>query len=152
KHVSERVAERTRFAREQMGAPLDNGRGAAETADGLRDLDPDRAAAEHEEPLRNRLHPGRLTVRPDAVELPEARERRYERVWAVGENDVVGGVRPAVDLDDASPLEAPVAAEQIDPVLGEPALRPGIRVVRDHEVAPRKRLVHVDPRRRSGLV
>ena len=42
-----------------------------------------------------------LAVRPDAVELAQARDRRDDRVGAVGEDDVLGGVAHAVDLDHA---------------------------------------------------
>ena len=65
---------------------------AAEAAHGLRELDADRTAAEHEQAPRDRLHAGRLAVRPHAVELAQARDRRHERVGAVGDDDVLGGV------------------------------------------------------------
>ena len=49
---------------------------------------PDRAAAENEQPPRDHLQAGRLPVRPDALQLAQARHRRDDRVGAVREHDV----------------------------------------------------------------
>ena len=55
-----------------------------------------------------------LAVGPDAVELAQARDRRDDRVGAVREDDVLGGVAHAVDLDHARPGEPAGAAQQVD--------------------------------------
>ena len=99
--LGERLAERRRLAREQVLGALDERDLAAEAANGLRHLDADRAAAEHEQPARDRLHAGHLAVRPDAFELAQAGDGRDERIGAVREDDVLGRVADAVDLDDA---------------------------------------------------
>ena len=138
-HLAERLAERRGLAREHVRGALDERDLAAEAAHGLRQLDADRAAAEHEQPPRDGLHAGRLAVRPDAVELAQARDRRHERLGAVREHDVLGGVADAVDLDRADAGEPAAAAQQVDAVVGEPALLAGVGVVRDHEVAPGER-------------
>jgi hypothetical protein len=44
---------------------------------------------------------------------------------------VVGGVARAVDLDDTRAVQPAAAAQQIDAVIGQPALLPGIGVPRD---------------------
>ena len=61
----------------------------------------------------------------------------------------------AVYVDDPHTCEAPVAAKQVDATLREPALLTGVRVVRNHEVAPRERGADVDfglRRRLAGTV
>ena len=73
--LAERLAERRGLAWEEVPGTVDEYRLAAETADGLRHLDPDRPASEHEQPARHGLHAGRLTVRPHAVELAQAPDR-----------------------------------------------------------------------------
>ena len=108
-----------------LGA-LDERHLAAEAANGLRHLDADRAAAEHEQPARDGLHARHLAVRPDAVELAQAGNRGHDRIGAVREDDVVGGVADAVDLDDAGAGEPAAAAQQVDAVLS-PASAPGPR-------------------------
>ena len=123
--LAERLAERRGLARQQRAA-LDEHDLAAEAADGLRHLDADRAAAEDEQPARDRLHAGRLAVGPDAVELAQAGDRRDERVGAVGQHDVVGGVPRAVDLDHAGAGEPAAAAQEVD-ALALPATAPGRR-------------------------
>ena len=45
---------------------------AAEATNGLRHLDADRPAAEHQQPARDGLHAGHLAVRPDPLELAQA--------------------------------------------------------------------------------
>ena len=52
--------------------------------------------------------------------------------------------RDAVDLDDAGAGEPAAAAEQVDAAVGQPALLPGVGVVRDHEVTPGQRRFDVD--------
>ena len=92
--------------------------------DGLGELRPDRAAAEHEQPARDGLHRRRLAVRPDAVE--PVQDRRDERVGAVREHDVLGRVAAAVDLHRVRPGEPALAAEQGD-AGALPASAPGRR-------------------------
>ena len=99
---------------------------AAQAAHGLRHLDADRPAADDEQPARDGLHPGRLAVGPDPVELAQPRDRRDERLGAVREHDVLGGVAHAVDLDHAGPGEPAAAAQQVD-ALAPPASAPGRR-------------------------
>ena len=84
---------------------------AAQAACRLRHLDPDRPAAEDEQASRDRLHARHLAVGPDAVELAEPRDRRDHRVGTAGDDDVIGRVAHAVDLDHARPGEPPAAAE-----------------------------------------
>ena len=134
-----------------LGA-LDERHLAAEAANGLRHLDADRPAAEHEQPPRDGLHAGRLAVGPDALELAQARDRRHDRVGAGRDDDVLGGVAHAVDLDDADPGEPAAAAQQVDAAAREPALLARVGVVRDHEVAPGERRLDVDLRARRRLV
>ena len=126
-----------------LGA-LDEGDLAAEAADRLRHLDADRAAAEHEQAARNGLHAGHLAVGPDAVELAQAGDRRHDRIGAVRQDDVVGGVALAVDLDHPGPGQPAAAAQQVDAVVRQPALLAGVGVVGDHEVTPGERGLDVD--------
>ena len=93
-----------------MLASLDERHLAAEAANGLRHLDADGTAAEDEQPARHRLHAGHLAVRPDALELAQARDGRHDRVGARGQDDVLGRVPNAVDLDDADTGEPPAPA------------------------------------------
>ena len=142
--VAERLAERRGLAREDVRAALDQRDLAAEAADGLGQLDADGAAAEHEQPARDRLHRGRLAVGPEAVEVAQPGDRRDDGVGAVREHDVRGRVARAADLDRAGAGEPAGPAQQRDALLGEPALLPRVRVVGDHEVAVRERGVDVD--------
>ena len=64
--LAERLAQRRGLAREHVLAALDQRDLAAEAAHGLRQLDADRPAAEHEQAARDRLHAGRLAVGPHA--------------------------------------------------------------------------------------
>ena len=45
-----------------------------------------------------------------------------------------------------------MAADQVDALVGEPALLPGVGVVRDHVVPPGERSIHVDVRHRRRFV
>ena len=134
-----------------MLAALDERDLAAEPAHGLRHLDADRPAAEHEQAARDRLHAGHLAVRPDPVELAKSRDRRDDRVGAVREDDVLGRVAHAVDLDDAGAGEPAAAAQQVDAVVREPPLLARVGVVGDHEVAPGERCLDVDLAGRGGV-
>ena len=142
--LAERLAERRGLARQHVLGALDERHLAAEAAHGLRHLDADRPAAEHEQAPRDGLHAGHLAVRPDALELAQARDRRHDRVGAGRDHDVLGRVRHAVDLDHARPGEPAASAQQVDAGAGEPALLPGVGVVRHHEVAPGERRRDVD--------
>ncbi len=78
-----------------------------------------------------------------ASRLPQipSRSRKPETggttgIGAVGEDDVVGRVTHAVDLDGARPGQPPGPSQQVDVVIGQPSLLARVRVVRDHEVAP----------------
>ena len=143
-NLAERLAQRRRLPREDVLGHVDDHGLAPEAANRLGHLHPDRPAAEDQEAARNRRHRGHLAVAPDAVELLQARHRRRERVGAVGEDDVVGRVLDAVDLDHPGPGEAPAAADQIDLVVGQPSLLSGVGVVGDHEVAPGERGLDID--------
>ena len=59
-------------------------------------------------------------------------------------DDVLGRVADAVDLHRAGAGEPAAAAQQVDAVVGEPALLAGVGVVGDHEVAPGQRGLDVD--------
>jgi hypothetical protein len=72
-------------------------------------------------------------------------------IGAVREDHVVGGVAHAVDLDDTRTGEPASAAQQVDAVIGQPALLSGIGVVRDHEVTPGKRRLDIDLGARGRL-
>ena len=63
---------------------------------------------------------------------------------AVRQDDLLGGVAHAVDLDHARPGEPAGAAQQLDADARQPALLAGVGVVRDHEVTPGERGVDVD--------
>src|SRR4051794_9367581 len=151
KDLPERLAEGRRLAGQKVLGALDEGHLAAEATDGLGHLDADRPAAEDEQAPRDRLHAGHPAVGPDAAELAQPGDWRHDRVGTVREDDVLGGVADAVALDDARPGEPAGAAEQVDPVVGQPALLAGVGVVGDHEVAPGERGLDVDLRARPGL-
>ena len=99
--LAERLAERRRLAREHALGHLDDRHLAAESVNGLGHLHAGRPATEDQQPARDRLHPRRLAVAPDAVELAQARNGRHDRIGAVREHHVLGGVPHAVDFDDA---------------------------------------------------
>ena len=107
----ERIAKRRRLTRKQVARAFHEHDLPAEAPDGLGHLDADGPAAEHEQPARDGLHTGRLAVGPDPVELAEPRDRRDDRVGAAGDDDVIGRVAHAVDLDHARPGEPAAAAE-----------------------------------------
>jgi hypothetical protein len=144
KHFAERLAQRSRLAREQVVGHVDYDRLAAEPAHGLTHLHADRAAAEDQEPPRHSRHRRHLAVAPDALQLAQSRHRRHYRVGPVREHHVIGCVAHAVDLDRARSREPTAAAQQIDAVIGQPFRRPLVGVVGDHEVAPRERRLDVD--------
>ena len=147
-HLREGLAERRRLAAQQMSATLDEDDFTPEAADGLRHLHADRPAPEDQQAARNGLHPGRFAVRPDALELSKAGNRGHDRVGAVRDHDVVGAVTDAVDLHRTRSGEAAAATEQLDPLVGQPPLLPGVGVIGDHEIPPRKHRLDIDLRTR----
>src|SRR5262249_25606263 len=130
---------------------LDDRHLPAETADRLRQLYADRPTAQDQQPARDLLHPRRLSIRPDALELAQSGNRWNDRVSAICKDDVLGGVAHALDLDRTGPPEPAAAAEQVDAVVRQPALLAGVGVVRDHEVPPGERGLDIDLRGRSGV-
>ena len=80
--AGETVAERLGLAREHVVHALDEGHRGAQPPDRLGHLDADRAAAEHEHPARHLRQRRHLAVRPDALELDKARDRREDWVRA----------------------------------------------------------------------
>jgi hypothetical protein len=95
-----------------------------------------------------------MAVASRLVQTPSssrARDGRYDRIRAVREDDVLGGVAYAVDLDDARAGEPTDAPQQVDALVGQPPLLAGVGIVRDHEIAPGERRLDVDLRARCGL-
>ena len=130
---------------------VDEGDLAAEARHGLRHLDADRSAAEHEQASGDGLHAGGIAAAPHTLELAQAGDGRHERIGAGRHDDVLGGMTHAVDLDCARPGEPSVAAQQLDARLGEPALLTGVGVVGDHEVPPGQRRLDIDVRARRRV-
>ena len=149
--LAERLAERRRLVDEHVRGRLDQGHLAAQAAHGLRHLGADRAAAEDEQPPRDGLHAGHLAVGPGPFQLTQPGDGRHHRVGPGRHDHVPGGVPHAVDLDHARPGEPPRPAQQVDALVRQPALLPGVGVVRDHEVTPGKRRRHVDLRAGADL-
>ncbi len=142
--LGQRRAERRGLARQHPVGALDDHHLAAETADDLRELDPGRPAAEHEQAARHDLHAGRLAGAPDALKLSQPRDRGHEVIRAGRHDDVLGGVPDPVDLDHAGAGQPPRAPQQGDAAAGEPVLLPGVGPVRHHVVAPGQRVLNVD--------
>ncbi len=136
--LAESVAERRGLAGEHVRGALDERDLAAEAAHGLRHLHTHGAAAEDEQPARDGLHARDLAVGPDPVELAKPRDRRDDRVGAACDDDVLGRMAHAVDLDDAGSGEPAGAAQEVDARSRQPALLPGVGVLGHHEVAPRE--------------
>jgi hypothetical protein len=90
--LAQRIAQRRRLAREHALGRLDDRHLAAQTTHDLCELDTGRPTSEHDQPSGHGLHPGRLVGAPDAVELSQAGHGRDDRIGAVGQDDVVGGV------------------------------------------------------------
>ena len=142
--LADRLAQRGGLAREDALRALHEDRLAAETAHRLRDLDTDRPAAKHKQPARDGLHARRLAVGPQPVELAEPRDRGDDGVGAAGDDDVLGGVAHPADLDHTRTGEPAAAPQQVDAGVRQPALLPGVGVVRHHEVPPCDRRLDVD--------
>ena len=96
-----------------------------------------------------------MPVTSRLVQMPSSSRRpgngRHDRVGAVRQDDVVGGVAHAVDLDHARPGEPAGAAQQVDALARQPALLAGVGVVGDHEVTPGERRLDVDLRARRRV-
>ena len=111
--IAEGLSERRRFAGQEMLGHVDDHDLAAEPPHDLGHLYSDRATAEDKEATGDGLHGGGFAAAPDPVEFAEPRNRRDDRVGAVGEHDVVGGVADPVDLDRARTCQAAAAAQQV---------------------------------------
>src|SRR5205823_5499924 len=120
-HLGHGLAERPGLAGEQVVHALDERDLAAEARDGLGHLDAHRPAAEDEQPAWDLLHPGRLAVAPDALELAQAGDGRDDGVGSRRDDDMVGGVARATDLDDARAGEPAAAAQDVDALALGPA-------------------------------
>ena len=151
-HLGESVTEGSGLAREKGRSAFDERDLATEAADCLRHLDTDRPATKDEHPRWHRLHPGHLPVGPDPLQAAQARDRRDQRVGTIGEDDVVGGMAHAVHVHHPGASQPSSATKQVDAVVRQPAFLPGVRVVRDHEVAPGEGCLDVDAGRRGRLV
>src|SRR5262249_18945480 len=134
--LADRLAQRRRFAGEQVPTGRGEDHLATQAAYRLGHLDADRAAAEHDQLPGNGLHTGDLAVGPDVLQVTQARDGRYGRVRAGGHDDMFGGVAHALDLDHARPGQPAGAAQQVDALAGEPAFLAGVGVAGDHEVTP----------------
>ncbi len=134
--LGQRVAERRRLARQQPVGALDDRDLGAHPPDGLAELDPDRAAAEDQQPAGDRAQRGRLAVGPHALEPVQARDRREHRIRAGRDHDVGGEQRLVADHDPAGAVEAARAADDLDPCAARPRDLAGVVVAADHEVAP----------------
>jgi hypothetical protein len=142
--LTQRLPQSRRLPRKHALGPLDERHLPAETTHDLSKLHTGRPSSEHDQPSGHGLHSGRLVRAPDAVELSQAGNRRNDRIGTIGQDDVVGGVAHAVDLDHSRPGEATATAQQVDPSIRQPLCSRSVGVVRDHEVAPIKRRLHVD--------
>jgi hypothetical protein len=125
---------------------------APKATNGLRHLDADRPASEHEQPAGDGLHGGHLTVRPNAFEVVQTRHRRDDGLRTRRYDHVSGCVANAVDVDHARPSQPGATAKQVDAMLGEPTLLARIGVMRNHGVAPGKGRFDVDLRCRRRVV
>jgi hypothetical protein len=148
---AKRLAQRCGVVGEQVRGALDEGDLAAQPAHGLGHLDAHRAATEDEQAARHRGHRRDVAVGPHIRELAQAGNGRHDRVRPGGQDHVPGGVLHTVDLDHTRAGEGACAAQQVDALALQPALRTGVRVVGHHEVPPGQRGLHVDLRSRSDL-
>ena len=149
--LAQRLTERSRIAGEHVLGPVDDDHLAAEPAYHLGHLDAHRSAAQDQQAPRHDLHRGRLATGPHAREVLQAGYRWRDRIGAVGQHHVVGGVAYAVDLDHPRTGKPAGATQQVDVVVGQPVRRPLVGVVGDHEVAPGEHRLDVDLSAGSGL-
>ena len=102
---------------------LDHGHPDAEPGEDLGQLQPDRAAAEHEQRLRQLLDLDRLVVGP-VRRVGQPVDRRDRRAGAGAEHDPVPGLEHLVaDADPAGPVEPAAAPHEPAALAGEPVHR-----------------------------
>ena len=142
-HLAHGLAECGGLLPEQAVTALDDGHGRAEAADGLGHLHAHRPPAQDQKPLRHLPQAGGLAVRPDALELPQARHGRNERTRAVGQDHVLGAQLPVAHGHAAGPRQAALAAHQVDALALGPCRLARVVIARHLEVAPRERRAHV---------
>ena len=128
--LAEGLAQRRGLPGQHVPGPLDQRDLPAQTMHGLGHLGPDGPAAEYQQASRDGLHAGHLAVGPDAIELAQARDGRGDRIRAGRHDHMPGGVPHAVDLDYPGPGQAAGPAQQVDALARQPALLPGVGVVR----------------------
>ena len=134
-----------------MRGRLDKSHLAPEPAHGLGHLRADRSTAQYQQAPRHGLHTRHLAVGPDSLQFGQARERWHDGVRAGRQDDVPRAMGNTIHLDHAGPGEAAGTAQQIDPLVRQPAHLAGVGVVRDHEVAIRERRLDVDRGSAGGL-
>ena len=124
---------------------------APEPAERLRHLDPDRAAAEHDQPARHALRRGGVRGCPTAARRPgraiggqRALACRWRARRRGGRGRVVGAVAPPVTRTMRAPSSRPVAAQQVDAVLLEPGQLARVAPAAGHVVALGERGGDVD--------
>ena len=144
--LPQRLPQGRRLPRKHVLRRLDEHHLPAQTTHDLSKLDAGRPTSQHDQPSGHGLHPGRFVRAPDAVELSQAGDWRDDRIGAIGKDDLVGGVAHAFDLDHSCPGEATATAtaQQRNPSVRQPLRGSGVGVVRDHDVAPIKRRLHLD--------
>ena len=143
--LAERLAQRRRLARQARARRPR--RAPPRRRDGAR-------------PVRARHRPARRRARSAGAAPPSCRSPRScprrrrapagrgpggrpdRRRWPGRRGRRCGGT-PSTSTTPV-PARRPVAAQQVDPSVGQPALLAGVGVVRDHEVAPGQRRLHVD--------
>ena len=122
-------AERLRLAGEQVRVAFNEHHITAEPTNGLRHLDADWSASEHDQPTRNSLHCCRFAAGPDPLEAAEPGHWWNDRLRTRCENNVLCVVTSAIDLDRASSREPRASANQVDAMVRKPAFLAGVRVV-----------------------
>jgi hypothetical protein len=135
----ERLAQRLRLARQDVVHALDQCHRGTQAPHRLRHLNPDRPAAQHEQPARHLGQRGHLTVRPDALELFQARDGREHRVRPRRNHDIARAIGLAVHLDAPQGRQTSGPAKHLDPLPFEPGGLGAVLVLRHHEVAPLER-------------
>ena len=124
----------------------------AKPAHDLAHLHSDRPGTQYQQAARDCFHGGRVAAAPDSLQVAQSRDGRDDRIGAVGQDDVIGRVAHAVDVDDTRTGQPAGAAQQVDLVLGQPAHLTGVGVVRDLEVTPGEHRLDVHLGTRGGIV
>jgi hypothetical protein len=101
----------------------------------LRQLDPDRTAAEDDQALGRPVGPDGVAARP-VPDVLETLDRRKRRRRAGGDDEMLVLELAAVDCDDAGPRDARLASHELRALLGEPAFVPRVVAAARHLVAP----------------